>query len=260
MACGMVFILSHEAQLVFFLYVDDSGQAGISRSRRDNGLYVLGGAIVHETRWKGIEADLTNIKKKFFPMMDPEEWELHAHDMWHNRGIFSDEKLGINYDQKQRIFSEVLEIARLSDATLIGVVIYKDNLKDRYAVPRPMAHAWTLLVDQFENFLKRHSPGTNAGMLCIDASDKGTECNISALISKLVKNGTPFQSVDHVVENPLFVKSHLRGMIQLSDMIAYVVHRHHKGNSQFKAWFEDLFPKTYRPSGGLGRCGIITFP
>lgn len=256
----MIFIMRSRPWRVFLLYVDDSGQTRINRTRRDNGLYVLGGTIVYETRWKSIEADLERMKKDLFPMFDPEKWELHAHDIWNNTSFLPDKKMRINYAQKQRIFSEVVGIACRSEAAFVGAVISKDKLLEGSAVPRPMVHAWTMLTDQFEHFLRRQPEGANTGLLCVDASNKSTECAIRNLIHKLVKNGTPFQSVDHIMGNPVFIESHMSGMMQLTDMIAYVIHRNHRGDRQFKAWLEDLLPKTYCPNGGMAKRGIKTFP
>ena len=245
---------------MYFLYVDGSGQTTIKRSRHDNGLYILSGVIVHERDWKVVENNLTRLKEKIFPELDPKSWELHAHDIWNNHNFFADEKLGLNLAKKQEIFSKILDLVCSSEVTLINVIIFKDKMKDRYSTPQPMKYSWTLLVERFEHFLKQQQSETNNGLLFVDSSQKVPESEIKNIILKLVRDGSAQQQVEHVIEDPVFTQSHLRNLIQLADMIAYVIHRYFRHDPKFKDWFEGLKPKMYQPSGRLHGFGIKKLP
>ncbi len=223
-------------------------------------MYILSGIIVHERDWKTIENNLTRLKEKIFPGLDPKSWELHAHDIWNNRDFFADEKLGLNLAKKQEIFSKILDLVCSSEVILISVIIFKDEMKNQYFTPQPLKYSWTFLVERFEHFLKQQQSETNNGLLFVDSSQKIPESEIKNIILKLVRDSSDQQQVEHVIEDPVFTPSHLRNLIQLADMIAYVVHRHYRHDPKFKDWFEGLKPKMYQPSGQLHGFGLKKFP
>ncbi len=97
-------------------------------------------------------------------------------------------------------------------------------------------------------------------MLFVDASQKIPESEIKDIVWRLVRIGSLWQQVEHVIEDPIFTKSHLRNLIQLADMIAYVIHKHYKGDPKFADWFEMLKPKMYQPNGKSHGFGIKEFP
>ena len=115
-------------------------------------------------------------------------------------------------------------------------------------------------MECFENFLKLQPGRTNNGLVFVDSSQRVPESEIRDIIQSLVRKGSPRQRIDHVIEAPIFTKSHLRNMIQLADVIAYVVYKHHKGDPQFGGWFEMLKPKMHMHDGRLDSCGIKKFP
>ena len=73
---------------MFFLYVDGSGQTKIKKKSSDNSLYILSGVVLHERNWKIIEEHLSALKQELFPQLVPQNWELHAAEIWNNRGFF----------------------------------------------------------------------------------------------------------------------------------------------------------------------------
>lgn len=80
------------------------------------------------------------------------------------------------------------------------------------------------------------------------------------MIWRFVRLGSYWQKVDHVIEDPIFTKSHSRNLIQLSDIIAYITQRHYRDDPKFRDWFGRLKPKMCRPNGALSGFGIKKFP
>lgn len=78
---------------MYLICADGSGQTRIIPNRKNNGLYILSGVIVHESDWKELEDNVTAIKKELFPDVDPDDFDLHAYDIWNSRGFFADKKL-----------------------------------------------------------------------------------------------------------------------------------------------------------------------
>ena len=166
----------------------------------------------------------------------------------------------VNFDKKKEIFSKILELICTSELQIINVIVLKDKLNKKYTTPKAMEYSWTILVERFEHLLRNESEETNNGLLFVDSDQKIPEQEIKDLIWKLVRRGSAMQRVDHVIEDPIFTKSHLRNLIQLADMIAYVIHKHYRGDAQFENWFEGLKHKMYQPGGDLNSFGLKEFP
>ncbi len=216
--------------------------------------------MVHEKDWRSIENNLTAIKKEMFPKLDPAEWELHAYGIWNSVDFFANEKLQLDFVKKQKIFSKIVDFICKSKIRLICVLMFKDRAKAKYANPRILERAWALMVKRFEHFLKQQPPETNNGLLFIDSSQKVPESEIKNIIKRMVRNDRTRPRIDHVIEDSIFVESHLRNLIQLADMIAYIIYKCRKGDPQFKGWFERLHSKMYRPGGKRNDSGIKEFP
>ena len=63
--------------------------------------------------------------------------------------------------------------------------------------------------------------------------------------------------IHHVMESPIFIESYLKNLIQLSDMIAYIIHRAYLDRKEFKVWLEKLKPSMYQPNGNLALFGLV---
>lgn len=244
---------------MYFLYADSSGRTAIRRGRHDNP-YITVGVIVHEKDWRSIEGRISAAKKRMFPELDPYGWELHAYDIWNSRDIFADRRMGMNRAKKLEIFSRVTNLACELDITIVGVVMFKDRMEEMYRSPTVMNYSWMFVVERFEHFLAQRPAETNNGLLFIDGSQKKPESDIKSALWKAVKHGSSWQSIDHVIEYPIFVESHVHNLVQLADMIAYVVLKHYKSDPEFEELFELLKSKMYRFGGKLDGFGLKEFP
>lgn len=253
-------LLDQTVATMYFIWVDESGSPRINPQFNDNGYYILCGVIVREENWREIEDGISTIKKGVFPELNPQDWELHAFDMWNGAGLFQPGKSPLSLEKKRAVFSQVFEFVSKSEITLLCTIIFKDRLREKYTTPQPLKYSWTFLAERFEHFLAQKQTGTNNGLFAIDAIQNNIESQIRGVIGSMSRNGGNYPPADHVIGYPIFVKSHIHNMIQVADMIAYAVHRYYKGDSQFKDWFEKLKPKMYRPGGRLRGYGLKEFP
>ena len=244
---------------VYYLCADGSGQTKIKHSSQNNGLYVLSGVLVHEKDRGSVEKRLVDAKRNLLPGFRPNEWELHAHDIWHGEGFFGREELGLDRAKRDEIFSRTVDIARRSKITIISVIVFKDMLRQRRS-PMVMKFSWRRLTVRFEDFLARDQAHADDGLLLIDASQKTPEAEIRNVILNAVGRRRSRLGSSHVVETPIFVDSSRWSLIQLADMIAYVVHRHYKKDSEFEGWFKSLVPRMYRSDGAMYGFGINEIP
>lgn len=107
-----------------------------------------------------------------------------------------------------------------------------------------------MLVEQFEQYLDHKKPTTNAGLVCVDMMGPGEIKNIANAIGKFAKRGTHYQRAKHVVGCVDFLDSDENNFIQLADMVAYITHKYHKRDPQFRVWYETLASKTYKAAYG----------
>jgi len=108
--------------------------------------------------------------------------------------------------------------------------------------------------------LRHQNETTNNGLMFVDSDQKIPEEEIKAILWNAIRYGTNVQRIRHVIEDPIFTKSHLRNLIQLSDMTAYIVHRAYSEHNEFKEWLEKLKPSMYQPDGNLASFGLKEFP
>lgn len=244
---------------MYFLYADNSGDTKIRLGRHDNP-YITVGVIVHEKDYRSIEDRISAAKSRMLPELDPRGWELHAYDIWNSRNFFDDRQISMNQAKKLEIFSRITDLACELDITVVGVVMFKDRMGEMYRSQTVVDYSWMFVAERFEHFLVQKPVETNNGLLFIDASHKNPESDIRRALQKAVKNGSIWQSIDHVIEYPIFVESHVHNLIQLADMIAYVMLKHYKGDSEFEELFELLKSKMYRSGGKLDGFGLKEFP
>lgn len=219
---------------MYLIWVDESGSSKTQAGSAADGKYVICGVITPEDDWKRIEDGISGIKKGIFPTLDPRMWELHAADLWNDRGFFAQKEHMQSFREKQEIFSRVFEFMSESSASLICIIANKDKLAERYLHPQPLRYAWTFIVERFEHFLNQRPTKPGNGLFFIDASRRNVECEIKDVVFRMATNGSGYLVADHVVECPIFVKSDRHNMIQAADMVAYAVHRHYKGDPRFR--------------------------
>ncbi|MCE2498862.1 MAG: DUF3800 domain-containing protein [Nitrosopumilaceae archaeon] len=244
---------------MYFLYADESGQTKIKRNSQDNGLYILSGVLVHEKDWRSVEKKLADVKQYLFPRHRPGEWELHAQEIWNSKEFFAKEDLRLNLAKKEEIFSRVVETACESEIVIINVIVFKDRLGRRLS-SAVMKSSWRRLTGRFEYFLRQRPNRADDGLFFIDSSQKTPQTEIeNAILGEVRRRGNRLGS-RHVIENPIFVESDRWNLIQLADMVAYVVHRHCRKDARFERWFKLLEPKMYHSGGRIRGFGINEIP
>ena len=115
------------------------------------------------------------------------------------------------------------------------------------------------MAERLDHFLERAPEGTNMGMIFMDRSDRASESEIRNLLKTAIRKGTPRQQLEHIVGEPVFVKSDRHLGVQLADMVAHIIRRCYNGDSRFEEWF-DLIIRAYGPFGRARDCGIKEFP
>ena len=244
------------------MFVDDSGDTRPRRAgtRRGGSVHILSGMIVHERDLHGARTAIHSAKRDLFARSSPESWELHAYDVWNNRGGFSGTDRSLNLAKKIEVFSRAVEGIAQSGATLANVVIWKDQLPAGLNSLRIRALSWRLLVERFEAYLDIKG-GKDLGMVISDASNRTTEAEIkSALREPEARIGRHKSRRSMVVEYVVFMDSRSEPLIQGADTVAYILQKRCHGDPSFAEWFDALRPSMWEQGGNIQGFGIKDYP
>lgn len=222
------------------LYLDESG----SVADPAQGHFVLAGVAVFERKTHWIEESLNTVAARF-SADDPHAVELHGSPMrsgsdgWRNhpredrlRAIEDALRLGIvkNVGKGVRLFGAVVK-----KTALVGV--------------DPVEHAFEQLTSRFDLFLKRLYAKHNdpqRGLMLFDKSS--TEIRIQTLAREFKFAGHRWGQTKNYAEVPVFLDSKASRLIQLADLVAFALYRHHEaGDSRFF----DIIKPCFDSEGGV---------
>lgn len=212
-------------------------------------MHVLCGMIVHERLLHGARAAIGSAKRDAFPELDPGSWELHAYDVWNNRGKFAGDDHGLNLEKKRKVFSKAVEAITTSGAALVGVVVWKNRLRGGPDGSRIRTLSWGLLAERFEAYLDSKG-GENLGLIVSDASnDAGEEGIREALRAAVAGIGRHKRPLRLVMEDVIFKDSHREHLVQGADVSAYILQKRCYGDASFSRWFGNLEACMWRRDG-----------
>jgi hypothetical protein len=132
-------------------------------------------------------------------------------------------------------------IGNWQDARLFAEVTDKPHL---YSIPHqytPFEFCFTELVQRFEYFLRHRGKAVNANLygLLIQDNNPTIAHRLTAMMRRFHSQGTRWAQIDHIIETPLFVDSHLTSMVQMADLCGYAIRRFFENNET------DLFNRVY---------------
>lgn len=210
---------------MFFLYVDESGDVGLTNS--PSRYFILSGFVVHEVRWHAtLEAiidhrrDLRNVHGLKL------REEIHAAQMLNKPGALS----RIRKDRRLRLLRDVIDFeSKLPDINVINVLVDKQNKPAGYDV---FENAWRTLLQRFENTISyRNFPGPrNSQDFGVAIVDKTDEVKLRNLARRLRRyNPVPSMGgggyrqlpIKTIIEDPVHRDSLHSYFIQLADVNSY---------------------------------------
>jgi hypothetical protein len=206
--------------------MDESGKPNYNDAENE---YVLAAITIHESEYKHIEDELSKVKRKYFPEMDPKDVEIHATDIISRKGLFS--KMDVT--TRSQLFKDVLgtldEIDSVVNCTIIRKNLLKnhpddvDNLAYKFLFERLCMTHTTLNKKLIKN-------GTDPqfGILFMDSIQPKFDEKIKSRVRNMIIEGTEHIINDYIIEDVVFVDSRYRAMSQIADCIAFAIRRYHR--------------------------------
>lgn len=204
-----------------FLYLDESGSPSMTtRGLRNQRWLTLAGFYVVAEDWGQVNQALADLKQTWLSgyAADPQSIELHSRDFgsespW--REMYADGK----WDDFLAAISGI--VAGLPIVTL-SATIDKEAHAAKYVAPiDPYELAYEFVIERFDNALK---PASGCGAVVIDPRNegKGAEDDRMRAIHRELRR---FKST--IVEDPFFPASKLSAGLQVADVCAWAVRKHH---------------------------------
>ena len=199
------------------LYADESG----SPKDPNQNYLVLAGVSVFERQSFWISNELDKIAARFDPA-NPDEVELHGSPMMSGRGRWR------RYPKDKR-FEAVGDILQVLANSHISNRIFASVIKKSSISPAdPVETAFEQLSNRFDLYLMRlhRNSDTQRGIIIFDKSTY--ESSLQALATNFRTIGHSWGVLRNLAEVPLFLDSKASRLIQLADIIAYVIFRYYE--------------------------------
>ncbi len=261
---------------MYLMYVDESGDCGMPGDGSPSRYFCLSGLVVHELRWRDTMDQLLRfrhwLKRRYKVYLDD---ELHAAVMINKpkKAAASISRLK-KHERLAIIRNFADEIAKLSDASLINVVVDKEgNVPDKGEVFR---WAWYTLFQRFENTIRHQNfPGPkntdDRGIIFPDNTD-GVKLK-RYLDAMRLRN--PFkirqphgafvfrdEPIRVIIEDPVLRDSKGSYLIQAADCVAFLLKQSIQPSAYMKkhggnAYFQRLDPVLCKAASNKDPRGIV---
>ncbi|MDD9825517.1 MAG: DUF3800 domain-containing protein [Thaumarchaeota archaeon] len=232
------------------LYADSSGNA----RRRDgpDAYYTLGCLTGSPEALAELARMVYALKLGLVPERDPGSWEVHSVRITHGRKYY--QLRPRTRAKRLAVFGAFVRLICESDAVLFGVAIGNERAYREFGSnANVMDMAWTLLLERFELFLRDQGKG-RLGCVISDKTGGADMQQIHALVSGSMRLRNPISGVRALhVAGIEFVDSFESLLVQVADVIAYIISRYINGDESFGEMARRLLDKMWVSGGGRHR-------
>jgi hypothetical protein len=135
----------------------------------------------------------------------------------------------LTFGERRALLVELADlVGSWQDARLFAEVIDKAHVYSSAAHPyTPFEFAFRELIQRYEYFLlhRGRAIGQTLYGIVIQDNNETMARRLTDMMRMIHEKGTKWTNVDHIIETPLFVDSHLTSMVQMSDICAYAIRR-----------------------------------
>lgn len=199
----------------------------------------------------GINERIRRLRPGLVPGLDPADWELHAGDMFHNRG---GSPLGpMGRTRHMDTMRNIVDIICDSDAVTFGAVALATRKRGKRATEAKTAErAMETLVGHLEQFAERRK-GMTLRIVSDNIYEKHRLAMKRALDRRALERSTQSRASRRHVTGIEFADSRSSEIVQAVDGVAYMINRNVGGDARFGGLTRDIERKAGR--GGLAFSG-----
>jgi len=232
------------------LYADSSGNP---RRREGPDAYYTLGCLTGRPEALARLADMVYaLKLGLVPERDPNTWEVHSVRITHGHKYYPLRPR--TRARRLAVFRAFVRLICESDVALFGVAIGNREVYGEFGLDANiMDRAWTFLLERFELFL-RYQGADSTGHVVSDKTGGADMQHIHALVSSSVRLRNPISGVrTSRIAGVEFVDSFDSLMVQVADVIAYVISRYINGDEGFGEMARLLLAKMWVSGDGRQR-------
>lgn len=211
------------------LYVDESGETGVDLHTKEQPVFVMAGLAVSDEKWRKTEGFVAVAVSKALGEELPDGFELHACDLLAPAGCGFFE--GMDRDRRNALALDLLEIVAERHQLFISA-IHKKRLVELPPPTTPWDAAWdvpwqigfAVVLTMFEDFLQGPNTGvTSRGLVIVDHHPQYLDVVRQHSFARRQAPG--WRRIKKVIEVGYSIESHANPLIQLTDLVAFVVRK-----------------------------------
>jgi hypothetical protein len=234
----------------YLVFVDESGDHGLSRCDPEYPLFVLAFCIVTKRDYADvITPELQRFK---FAHFGHDVVVLHEHDIKKAKGPFT---FLLNPQHRAGFFDDLNGLMGRLPMTLVAVVVHKSRLVEKYRTPTNPYHiALEYGLERVQRYLTEHGQAGKTTPLICECRGRREDDELELEFRRVATRIPGFDI--HFVDK----KANLPGL-QIADLVARPIGRHVLAPDQPNRAYDILAPKLRcGPSGQINGFGLKVFP
>lgn len=211
---------------------DSSGNpARTKRGYEDSAHYIIVTATMDMREAQRVDAQVQGLKAKYFGGISPERASFHGYKLLH-RLIRQTGNRPRAEQMFHEAFEDIVVITRRMDSTINMVILDKQFPDRNYKTMRTVTTSWAHASYMIRRTMIKSQPDT-VGAVMLDRYDDPTNRIVARTMAPFLDLSTaPDKSCFRAaIPRPMFVDSASCNMVQLVDMIAFLVARSKKAEA-----------------------------
>lgn len=257
---------------MYLFYIDECGRPSLEdRALEADPWFVMAAVGIRADQWLTIDAEITRLKRAYFPDVKPLKVEfkstsLRSYGGPHPRWPFSE----LPRERMMALVNELYAIYDTYKPPLFTVTINKSEHKRKYTTtghrPEPPYQlAFRMLIERIDWFLEQQNQGkalamSEFGFVILDEYVGQYKVTRSNLLWYQESGTFAKQSINFVKEVPFFNVSEYSQMLTLPDLVAYNVYHRFRYDKPAYPFYQRIRPYLYRQFGKLWGYGLKVFP
>jgi hypothetical protein len=242
----------------YYLFIDESGDHGLSNIDKSFPVFVLCGVFMSETEYEVINKSLDAIKINFW---SNKKVIFHSRDI---RKCDKEFKILLDLDIKQKFYSSLDGAVSGLPYVVLASVINKEDFIKKYGKLKNDVYeiALSFIIERAIFYLDSLKTKGDTLFCIIEERGKREDIQLKKHFETLRNKGTYFLSPERIKTYNLKIefknkKQNINGL-QLSDLVAYPIARYAMDKERANPAFEIVKPKIY--SKGTKKYGLKYFP
>lgn len=240
----------------FIVYVDESGDHGLTSINPQNPVFVLTFCIFEKEAYRTAMVPLVQALK--FEFWGHDGVVLHSREIRKSTGDFS---ILLNQAVRDRFLATVNYVVEQAPVTLIAAAIDKQRHVQKYHDPdNPYKIALTFCMERLQRFMTERGQEDRKTWILVERRGKKEDDDLELEFRRIAAGGNQVGPMPNL-DIRFMDKKHNSAGLQMADLLAYPVARHIIDPNQPNRAYELAEPKFRRSAAGKVRgYGLKIFP